>query len=90
VAFQRVSDVRQSASAKVALVLSGGGARGAFQVGVWEVLREHPRGVGGLPAVVSGTSAGAVNGYLIAAGLSPAEMLRFWLELAERPPVVAS
>jgi len=74
----------------VGLVLSGGGARGAFQVGVWEVLRNDPRGLGGPPAVISGTSAGALNGALIAAGLSPQDMLDFWLDLADRPPVVAN
>ena len=72
------------------LVLSGGGARGAFQVGVWEVLRNDWQGLGRAPSVVSGTSAGAINGALIAAGLTPAEMLEFWLDLAKRPPVVAN
>jgi len=72
------------------LVLSGGGARGAFQVGVWKVLLEDPRGFGGLPLVISGTSAGALNGALIAAGLHPDEMLEFWLDLAARPPVIAN
>jgi len=72
-------------------VLSGGGARGAFQVGVWEVLHQDSRGLnGGLPAVVSGTSAGALNGALIAAGLTPQQMLEFWLALADKPPVKAN
>ncbi len=77
-------------SRPVGLVLSGGGARGAFQVGVWEVLRNDPRGLGGAPLVISGTSAGALNGALIAAGLTPQEMLEFWLDLAEHPPVIAN
>ncbi len=69
-------------------MLSGGGARGAFQVGVWKVLHEE----GGVraPAVVSGTSAGALNGALIAAGLAPRDMLEFWLGLADAPPVRAN
>ncbi|MCS6900428.1 MAG: patatin-like phospholipase family protein [Myxococcales bacterium] len=71
----------------LALVLSGGGARGAFQVGVWKILRSDPRGFCRLPSVVSGTSAGAINAVLLAAGLSPEAMLEFWLDLAERPPV---
>ncbi|TNF37038.1 MAG: hypothetical protein EP329_04165 [Deltaproteobacteria bacterium] len=75
---------------RVGLVLSGGGARGAFQVGVWEILREHPRGLRSLPAVVSGTSAGALNAALIAAGRTPEEMLEFWLGLGDRPPVIAN
>lgn len=72
------------------LVLSGGGARGAFQVGVWEELYHHPRGLQGLPDVISGTSAGALNGALIAVGLSPKEILQFWLDLAHDPPVVGN
>jgi predicted acylesterase/phospholipase RssA len=73
------------------LVLSGGGARGAFQVGVWEVLSTHPRGLDGRrPEVISGTSAGAINGALIAAGRSPSEMLDFWLSLGDKPPVTAN
>ncbi len=71
-------------------MLSGGGARGAFQVGVWKVLREHPRGLGRMPDVISGSSAGALNGSLIAAGLSPEELLDFWLDLADHPPVTAN
>ena len=74
----------------IGLVLSGGGARGAFQVGVWKVLRDHPRGIGRLPDVISGTSAGALNGSLIAAGLSPEDILNFWIDLADHPPVVAN
>ncbi|MBI4703408.1 MAG: patatin-like phospholipase family protein [Deltaproteobacteria bacterium] len=72
----------------VGLVFSGGGARGAYQIGVWKVLREH--GLGGDPQVVSGTSSGAINAILIAAGLSPDDMLGFWLDLARDPPVVGN
>src|SRR5437016_3131984 len=71
------------------LVLSGGGARGAFQVGVYERLLEDPRFARG-PAVISGTSAGSINAALIAAGKSPREMLQFWNEIADYPPVTAS
>ena len=71
------------------LCLSGGGARGAFQVGVYERLLRDPRFVRG-PVVLSGTSAGAINAALIAAGRSPREMMRFWNGIADDPPVVAS
>jgi predicted acylesterase/phospholipase RssA len=71
------------------LVLSGGGARGAFQVGVYERLLANRRFAGG-PVVLSGTSAGAINAALIAAGRSPDEMMRFWNDIADDPPVVAS
>jgi NTE family protein len=71
------------------LVLSGGGARGAFQVGVYERLLEDERFARG-PTVLSGTSAGAINAALIAAGRTPREMLDFWLAIAADPPVKAS
>lgn len=47
--------------AKVALVLSGGGSRGAYQVGVWKALRKlHIKF-----DIVTGTSIGALNGIFI-------------------------
>jgi predicted acylesterase/phospholipase RssA len=76
-------------SKTLGLVLSGGGARGAFQVGVYECLLRDPRFAKG-PTVLSGTSAGAINAALIAAGKSPKEMMRFWNGIADDPPVVAS
>ena len=85
-----VRPLRTDDDLPVGLVLSGGGARGVFHVGVWEVLRDQPNGLRALPDVVSGTSAGAINGALIAAGLSPRDMLEFWLELGRRPPIVAN
>jgi NTE family protein len=77
-------------STPVGLVLSGGGARGAFQVGVWKVLSEDPCGLGRKPEVISGTSCGAINGVLIAAGLRADEMLDFWMGVADDPPVIAN
>ncbi len=84
--------VRRTGSAggrTLGLCLSGGGARGAFQVGVYERLLRDPRFARG-PVVLSGTSAGAINAALIAAGKSPTEMMRFWNGIADDPPVVAS
>lgn len=86
----RFSSLEPNPSRPLGLVLSGGGARGAFQVGVWEILSSDPRGLHQLPLVISGTSAGALNGALIAAGLSPQAMLQFWLDLAHDPPVQAN
>jgi predicted acylesterase/phospholipase RssA len=80
---------RRRGSRTLGLVLSGGGARGAFQVGVYERLLEDSRFADG-PAVLSGTSAGGINAALIAAGKSPAEMLQFWKSIADDPPVMAS
>ncbi len=74
---------------KLGLVLSGGGARGPFQVGVYERLLQDSRFTGG-PTVLSGTSAGALNAAMIAADLSPAEIMEFWFGLADDPPMQAS
>lgn len=47
---------------KYALVLSGGGARGAYEIGVWQALRELD-----IPVhIVTGSSVGALNGCLVA------------------------
>lgn len=44
-----------------ALVLSGGGSKGSYQIGVWKALRKlHIK-----PEIVTGTSIGAVNGIMI-------------------------
>jgi len=63
-----------SDSTKTALVLPGGGARGAFQVGVLKALAEIlPKTSANPFSVISGTSAGAVNSVVLA---SRAEHLR--------------
>lgn len=62
---------------KRALVLSGGGGRGAYHVGVYKYLEEK----GLLPDVVVGTSIGAVNGAMIASGLSAANLEHEWRQL---------
>ena len=57
-------------SLKTGLVLSGGGARGAYEVGVLRYLREElPRVLGYSPRidVVCGTSVGAINAAFFAA-----------------------
>jgi NTE family protein len=63
--------VAQFAYPVVALVLSGGSARGFAHVGVIRVLE----GAGLRPALIVGTSAGAVVGALYASGLSSDELL---------------
>jgi len=57
---------------EVALVLSGGGARGMAHIGVLKALNDH----GIYPKEIAGTSIGAVIGLLYAAGLSPNEIIR--------------
>ena len=52
---------------KTALVLPGGGARGAFQVGVLRAIAEMlPHGCSSPFPILSGTSAGAINSVVLA------------------------
>lgn len=53
---------------KPALVLSGGGARGAYQVGVLKAISDlHEKNAHNPFSIISGTSAGAVNAVALAA-----------------------
>lgn len=67
---------------RVVLVLQGGGALGAYQVGVYEGL--HAAGIE--PEWIIGTSIGAINGALIA-GNKPenrmAKLLSFWEKIEQ-------
>jgi hypothetical protein len=61
-------------------VLSGGGGKGAYQIGCWKALR---RAELARFAVISGTSVGALNGALISMGdLNRAEQI--WTDLQEQ------
>lgn len=51
---------------RIGLVLAGGGARGAYQIGVWKGLKEI--GIDKYISVVSGTSIGALNAVLFCQG----------------------
>jgi NTE family protein len=55
---------------RIGLVLSGGGAKGMAHVGVIKVLEE----AGIRPAVITGTSMGAIVGALYAAGYTAREL----------------
>jgi NTE family protein len=61
-----------------ALVLSAGGMYGAYQAGAWKVLAEVFQ-----PDLIVGASIGAVNGWAIAGGCEPDELIRRWLNLEE-------
>ena len=53
---------------KTGLVLSGGGARGAYQVGVLKAIADlHPKHSSNPFNVITGTSAGAINAVGLAA-----------------------
>ena len=59
------------ATPKVGLVLSGGGAKGLYHIGVIRALEENGVAID----YVGGTSMGAIIGALYAAGYSPEEMV---------------
>lgn len=64
---------------KIGLVLAGGGARGAYQIGIWKALREL--NIDKHISVVSGTSIGALNAILFMQGdLEVAEEI--WYEIS--------
>lgn len=65
---------------KTALVLCGGSAHGAIEVGLYQALEELK-----IPFdFVVGTSIGAINGAMIAAGMSAAELAECWQKLKTR------
>ena len=66
-------------SVPLGLVLSGGGARGAYKVGVWQELQAA--GLASNVSVISGTSVGALNAELFATHPNAAE--RLWLKKME-------
>ncbi len=61
---------------KRALVLSAGGMFGAYQAGVWDVLHHSFQ-----PDIVIGASVGSLNGYQIACGCPPDELIARWISL---------
>src|SRR5215467_11697503 len=67
---------------RIALVLSGGGALGAYQAGAYSALEK----CGVRPNWIAGTAIGAINAAIIA-GNSPHEcvprMRQFWRELSK-------
>ena len=60
-----------------ALVLSGGGGRGAYHIGVLRFLEEHEW----TPDIVVGTSIGAVNGAALASGHTAHSLWALWRRL---------
>jgi NTE family protein len=73
-----------------ALILSGGGGRGAFHAGVYEYLMSENKGDVNAahsgawkPDIVVGTSIGAVNGAAIAQGMDAGELADVWRHLEE-------
>ena len=69
-ATAQAADPAPTARPRIALVLSGGGARGLAHIGVLKVLEEARVPVD----IVVGTSMGAIVGGLYAAGMDPKEL----------------
>jgi NTE family protein len=73
--------------ASIGLVLSGGGAKGAYQVGIVKALAEMNVPIAG----ISGASIGALNGAVVASSGSLAEaserLEKLWDTIAEDPPL---
>lgn len=65
---QQINSTKQKP--KIALVLSGGGAKGLAHIGVIKVLEEY----GIKPDIITGTSMGSIVGSLYAAGYSVEEL----------------
>lgn len=59
-------------------MLSAGGMYGAYQAGAWKVLADVFQ-----PDLVVGASIGAVNGWAIAGGCGPEELIDRWLNLRQ-------
>lgn len=59
-----------------ALVLSAGGMYGAYQAGAWKIVSAMFQ-----PDLIVGASIGAVNGWAIAGGCDPDELIGRWLSL---------
>lgn len=67
---------------KCAVVLAGGGSRGAYQIGVWKALREE----GKQYDIVTGTSVGALNGAMMVQG-DYDKALQVWQNLSPQDVV---
>ena len=72
---------------KTGLVLSGGGAKGAYHVGVVKALAEYRIEVD----IISGASIGALNGALLATSSSMQEgyerLNEIWQSLIQQSPI---
>ena len=79
--------VKHSGLRGVGLVLSGGGAKGAYQAGVLRALNDMNVSVG----AISGASIGALNGAIVAAARTQETAARhlqeLWSELAQISPL---
>lgn len=71
---------RRRAESGIGLVLAGGGAKGAYQTGVWRALRET--GLSALITGISGVSIGAINAALFLLG-DWREAYQLWMSMSD-------
>jgi len=64
-----------------ALLLCGGGSRGAIEIGLYKALTDHHIPID----LIFGTSVGAINGALIAAGLTSDRLATLWTQFERKP-----
>lgn len=72
-----ITDGKFNSRPKIALVLSGGGAKGAAHIGVLKVLEEYQIPID----FIVGTSAGSIIGAMYSVGYSPEEIEKTILEM---------
>ncbi|MDR1580021.1 MAG: patatin-like phospholipase family protein [Synergistaceae bacterium] len=77
----------ESRRSNIGLVLSGGGAKGAYQAGIVKALAEMEAPI----SAISGASIGALNGAVVASSASLADaaerLEKLWAAIAEDPPL---
>jgi len=64
----------------IALVLCGGGAQGAAEIGFYQAMTE----LGIEPDFIVGSSVGALNGAFIASGIEIPELKEIWMEISDQ------
>jgi len=69
----------KKSSLKTALILSGGGARGAFEAGVLKVILKKIQ-----PDLIIGTSVGSLNAASVALGFDTNSIEEYWLKLRKK------
>ena len=75
----REQSSQQPGAHKIGMVLSGGGARGALEVGAMKVILKKI-----MPDLIIGTSIGSINGAFVASGGTADELEEIWLHVSRR------
>lgn len=70
---------------KIGIVLSGGGAKGAYEIGCWQALTK----AGLTFNAISGTSIGGINGYLMSV-VDVKKAKSIWIEMGRSSPIPIS